>query len=89
MSNKFDIKVVIKENLRKDLIFGISARLPIAMILGFTDFQHKVIPILQTLSHGTRAYIVNANGLPGFVLEFDIVRYLKKANETGQLEHAK
>ena len=46
MSDHFDIKVDIKEDLEKGLILGIAARLPIAMIIGFTDFQHEVLPIL-------------------------------------------
>ena len=46
MSDHFDIKVDIKEDLEKGLIFGLSARPPIAMILGFKDFQHEVLPIL-------------------------------------------
>ena len=46
MSEHFDIKVDIKEDLEKGLILDIAARLPIAMILGFTDFQHEVLPIL-------------------------------------------
>ena len=44
---------------------------------------------MQCLSHGTRAYIINADGLPGFVLKFDIARHLKQADEAGQLEHAR
>ena len=44
---------------------------------------------MQTLSHGTRAYIVNADGLTGFVLPYDIANHLKTADEAGQLEHAR
>ena len=46
---------------------------------------------MQCLSHGTRAYIVNEDGLAGFVLKFDvdIIPFLKKADKAGQLEHAK
>ena len=33
--------------------------------------------MMQTLSHSTRAYIVNAEGLPGFVCSFDGIEYLK------------
>ena len=28
---------------------------------------------MQTLSHTTRAYIINADGLPGFVIRLDTV----------------
>ena len=85
----FDAKVQIKEELKKGLIFGFRARLPIGIILGFVAIRHQVIPLMQTLSHATRAYIVNADGLPGFVNDFDIIKYLKEADEAGQLEHAK
>lgn len=33
-----DIKVPIREDLNKCLIFGFQARLPIALILGFLGF---------------------------------------------------
>ena len=45
--------------------------------------------LMQCLSHGTRAYIVNADGLPGFVAEFEIMPFLRKADRAGQLEHAR
>ena len=60
MQISFDIKVAIREELRKGLIFGLKARLPIAMILAFVGDKYGVIPMLQTISHGTRAFIVNA-----------------------------
>ena len=75
----------IKEELKKGLIFGLEARPPIGIVLGFFGYQHQVMKLMQCLSHGTRAYIVNAEGLPGFVLEFDIIRFLRKADEAGQL----
>ena len=45
--------------------------------------------LMQFLSHGTRAFIVNANGMPGFVLRFDIISVLRKADDAGRLEHAR
>ena len=75
----------IKEELKKGLIFGLEARPPIGIILGFFGYQHQVMELMQCLSHGTRAYIVNADGLLGFVLEFDIIPFLRKADEAGQL----
>ena len=71
MSELFDIKVPIKDELRKNLIFQIHARPPIGIILGFVGYSYDVIPLMQVLSHGTRAFIVNAKGLPGFVLAPD------------------
>ena len=77
MSEAFDIKEPIKDELRKNLIFGLQARPPIGIILGFVGYRNQVIPLMQVLSHSTRAFIVNANGLPGFVLTFDIRKFLK------------
>ena len=50
------------------------------------------MPLMQTISHPTRAYIVNSDGLPGFLLGHeikDIIKPLKAADEAGKLEHAK
>ena len=47
------------------------------------------MPILQVLSHTTRAYIYNARGLPGFVNKFEITKFLQNANKKGLLEDAK
>ena len=89
MSDHFDIKVDIKEDLEKGLIFGLSARPPIAMILGFIDFQHEVLPILQTVSHETRAYTINADGLKSFIQEFEITKFIQSAEANGLLEDAR
>ena len=40
MDEHLDIQVAIRENLRKGLIFGLKARLPIAVILKFSGYQH-------------------------------------------------
>ena len=69
---KDSIKVQVKENLKGGLILGLHARPTIGNILGFVGYSHEVMPLMQTLSHGTRAYIVNTDGLPGFVKNFDI-----------------
>ena len=86
MAEAFDIKVQIIEDLKKGLIFGLGARLPIGLVLGFTGFSHEVLPIMQTLSHSTRAYLCNANGLQGFIIKFDILKMLTNADKNGQLE---
>ena len=64
------------------------------MILSFLGYRKEVMPILQKLSHSTRAYIVNSDGLPGFLIPkvlipFDLVKNLKAAEEAGDLEYAK
>ena len=65
--DSWTIKVPLKESLKKGLIFGLQSRLPVGLILGFLDYTNHVVPLLQIISHGTRAYIWNENGLLGFV----------------------
>ena len=89
MSEVFDVKVPIREELKKCLIFRLQARPPIGIILGFVGFRHEVLPITQILSHATRAYIVNADGLTAFILKFDIISVIKAANHKGQLDEQK
>ena len=43
MDEPVDIKVSIKDELKKNLIFGLQARLPIGLILGFYGFRHQVM----------------------------------------------
>ena len=66
-----------------------NARLPIAIILGFVSYRYEVMPLMQTLSHSTRAYIVNSNGLPSFLFNFDNIKHLKASDDAGQSEHAR
>ena len=44
---------------------------------------------MQCLSYGTRAYTINADGLSGFVLKFEIIRHLRRADKAGQLQDAR
>ena len=64
---EYETNVQNKEVLYKGLIFGLKARLPIGIILGLAGNRREVMPIMQTLSHTTRAYIINANGLTPFI----------------------
>ena len=89
MTESFDIKVSIQEKLKKGLIFGFKARLPIAVLLQFLGYRHEVMPLLQRISHGTRAYIINADSLLGFVMELNIINLLKEADKNGLHEHLK
>ena len=75
--------------LRKDLIFGVEARLPIAIILGYSGYQHQVMTLMQNLSQTTRAYVVNANGLTNFICSLDIEKILRDADKADQLERAR
>ena len=89
MNELFDIKTPIKDELRKGLILGLNTRLPIGIVLGFAGYRDQVFPLLQTLSHATRAFIINAEGLPGFVIAFDTMEPLKEAEKALGLRRAK
>ena len=80
-----DVKVQIKEDLKKCLILNLRSRLAIGVVLGFVGWRHEVIPILQSLSHSTRAYIINANGLTGFLLSMNLIQFLQEADQDGKL----
>ena len=86
-TEKWDIRVTIDSYYVKSIPFiGLAARLPSAIILSYVSYRHQVIHILQRVSHQTRAYIYNANGLPGFLQEFDIMQILKRAQSLGLLK---
>ena len=85
----FDIRVPLREDLKKALVFGIHARLPVALILSFYGYDHEVMQLMQTLSHSTRAFIWNADGLAGFVCLFKIMEILRESDINGLLEQAK
>ena len=89
MVDKYDIKVAIRENLKKGLVFGIQARPAIGHILSFYGYSHEANIIMQVLSHSTRAYIINADGLPGFLVKADLMYFLHVADKQGKLEQAK
>ena len=44
---------------------------------------------MQTLSHSTRAFIVNADSLRGFLTAFNIIKHLESADKAGQLKDAR
>ena len=83
-----DVKVQIKQELKRNLIFGIQSRPAIGMILSFFGFSHEVFELMQTLSHSTRAFIFNAERLNGFLVKLDICQILHDAYESGELEQA-
>ena len=85
---EIDVIVPIKEELKRNLIFGIQARPAIGMILSFFGYSYEVFELLQTLSHSTRAFIFNAEGLKGFLVNLDLWELLNDAYESGKLQQA-
>ena len=71
MVENLETKVPIQVNLKKKLIFGMNARLPIALVVGLSGYCDEILPVMQNLSHSSRAFTINANGLTGFLVEED------------------
>ena len=44
---------------------------------------------MQNLSHSTRAYIINADGLPGFLISFELIEFLRDYDSKGMLDIAR
>ena len=62
------VKVRIKRRHRKSLpIRCLQSRPASATVFSFYGYKHEVCWLLQRLNHKTRAYIVNSDGLRGFV----------------------
>ena len=45
-----------------------------------------VCQLFQQLSHTSRFYIVSSEGLPGFVVDFELLNWLKVLHETERME---
>ena len=70
----------------KAIPFGkLQSRAPVAIMLSFFGFNYQVQDLMQKLSHKTRAYFVNAEGLKGFLLVGTVVAILKDAKISGKL----
>ena len=67
-------------------ISKIPSRLALAKVFSFFGYKHEVCYLLQCLSHRSRAYNLNEEGLKGFVREFDLRRMMDAALELGSLE---
>ena len=71
--------------MKKELVFGFTAWLPIAIVLGYIGYRQEVIPLMQVFSHTTRAYIWNSNAEQGFVKRLDILESVTEACKKNQL----
>ena len=66
LRDTFHIKVPIHKDKLKDLVFGMKTRIGISEVLAYFGERKHAIQLMQVLSHGTRAYIYNADGLHCF-----------------------
>ena len=54
-------------------------------LLSFVDYREEVVVLLQIINHKTRAYIINAAGLKGYLIWEPIKRILKEALVSGRI----
>ena len=86
--DEWDILVSIKPEFSKKKPFegkGITARASTAIILAYYGYSFDVLALMQELSHKTRAYIWNAEGLPGFLVKADLLHVLSCLDKRGDL----
>ena len=69
-------------------IEGIVAREATALIWTYLGWKHEVCPLMQRLSHSSRAYLINAKGLPGFLVPIDIPKMVTNLHKKGLLVEA-
>ena len=75
-----ETEVPIKDEYRKLLPFGsLQSRNAVAIIFSLYGDSDQVLEIMRRASHRTRAYIVNAKGLKGFVVKPDLMKILNEA----------
>ena len=74
----YDVKVPIKDEYLSILAFSLKTRRGMAVVLSWFGDCEQIGDFMQNCSHKTRAYYVNANGLPGFVMPFSIAKYLER-----------
>ena len=48
---KWDIKVEIRDSLKKGLVFNLQARLPIGILIGYYGYRHEAAKVMQLFSH--------------------------------------
>ena len=65
-----NVSVAIRNELRKSLPVGsLQSRNVMGIVLSYFCYSEGVISLLQKINHSTRAYIMNAKGLPGFLVK--------------------
>ena len=74
-------RIPIKQELIKLIPFGaLKSRNVAAIVLSYAEDRERIYELMQTISHSTRAYITNAEGLKGFLV-FGIPELVLKAPE--------
>ena len=81
--------VPFKDSLKKRLPFGnLKSRHSIAVVLSYLGTTLEVYPLLQKISHTTRAYIFNEKGLKGFLEQASFTAWVMRLGNKGKLDEA-
>ena len=64
---------------------NLPSRLPTALILSYIGYEDIIQILMRKISHRAKMYLRRENYLKGFLIEFDIIKRLKMADESGIL----
>ena len=82
-----NVKVALRYSKSRKIPFGnLQSRAAVATILSFWGSKHQVSNLMQTLSHFTRIYFVNAKMLKGFLVNYGISTTLKREENRGLIK---
>ena len=84
-SDRSDLRVNIRVEHYPKLPFSLESRNGVAIVFSYFGDSEEVSCFMQTASHMTRAYYINAKGLKGFLVPYSIVKDLREAMANGQL----
>lgn len=69
-SLNINFKVAIHFQDSSKLPFGqLQSRIGIALVLSYLDFNEEIADLMQKISHLSRVYFINGNGLKGFLIQ--------------------
>ena len=89
VNDSIDVMVPFKDSLKKLLPFGnLKSRHAIAVVLSYLGTTLEVYPLLQKISHTTRAYIFNEKGLKGFLEQASFTAWVMRLGNKGKLDEA-
>ena len=75
-----DTVIAFRQDHRKSIPFAnIKSRNAAAILLSYYGNPREVYELMRIASHKTRAYIVNAGGLKGYLVNYSFLTILQKA----------
>ena len=82
-----NVKVALRYSETSKIPFGnLQSRFSVATVLSFWGNKQEVSNLMQTLSHITRIYFVNADMLKGFLVNYGILATLIREENRGLIK---